>query len=385
MIYRAIIPILLAILLGQAYLDYRYARRGRLWQRLLGWLPSVGMAAYAVKLASVRNFLPDDAGQVNRFLFLFGLLVVPQLVFALCSLLGSLYCRLFKKRRNYGVLVGLVAVLAVWYVLFYGTFVGFSKLEVRHVEFASPDLPASFDGYRIVQFSDAHVGTYTGSRQAILQRAVDSINAQRADMIVFTGDLQNTQPRDIYPHRELLARLKAKDGVYSVLGNHDYADYIDADEYTKYLNCGETVALEREMGWTPLNNSHRTIRRGDEQIVIAGMENDGEGRFPQRGVINRALYGLQLSDFVVMLEHDPTSWRRKILPHSHTQLTLSGHTHAMQLELFGWSPVSLRYREYDGLYRVGPRALFVSKGLGGVIPFRFGATGEIVVITLRKS
>ena len=126
------------------------------------------------------------------------------------------------------------------------------------------------------------------------------------------------------------------------------------------------------------------MRRGNDSIVIAGMENDGEGRFPQLGNLGNALYGVKRSDFIVMLEHDPSSWRRKILPKSHTQLTLSGHTHGMQFSLFGWSPMSLLGKECMGLYRIGDRALYVSKGLGGVIPFRFGATGEIVVIKLKK-
>jgi hypothetical protein len=113
------------------------------------------------------------------------------------------------------------------------------------------------------------------------------------------------------------------------------------------------------------------------------MENDGEGRFPQLGDIAQTLRRLKRQSFVIMLEHDPTAWKRKILPHSHAQLTLSGHTHGGQFNLFGWSPASLKYREYDGLYRAGDRMLYVTKGLGGVIPFRFGTPGEIVVITLK--
>lgn len=293
-----------------------------------------------------------------------------------------LYCRRTRHLwiRRAALLVGLL----LWYVYIYGSLVGFRKLEIRHVELSFSDLPEAFDGYRIVQFSDAHVGTYTGWRQDILARAIDSINAQKADAIVFTGDLQNKEPKEIRQQLPLLSRLKAKDGVYSVLGNHDYAAYIDADDFTKYANCGETRSLQQDMDWHLLCNSHRKIRRGQEFLVIAGMENDGEGRFPEFGDIAQTLYGLNRSSFVVMLEHDPTSWRRKILPHSHAQLTLSGHTHGGQLQLLGWSPVQWRYRESAGLYQQGHRALFVSKGLGGVIPFRFGATGEIVVITLKK-
>jgi predicted MPP superfamily phosphohydrolase len=139
------------------------------------------------------------------------------------------------------------------------------------------------------------------------------------------------------------------------------------------------------MGWKLLNNSRILVERDSQRIVIAGMENDGEGRFPQLGNVNRALWGVSRDDFVVMLEHDPTSWRRKILPHSHTQLTLSGHTHGGQFSILGWSPASLAFHETYGLYKLNGRYLYVTSGLSGVVPFRFGIPAEIAVITLRKS
>lgn len=290
-----------------------------------------------------------------------------------------------RRRRSHHQTPNIIYLLPLlaWFVLLYGTFVGFTRLEVRQVEFSSPDLPASFDGYRILHVSDLHVGTYTGWRQSILERVVDSINAQHADLIVFTGDLQNTVPSDIYPHKELLSTLKAADGVCSVLGNHDYAGYADCDEFQKYANCGETRSIEMEMGWTLLTNGYHAVRRGGERIFIAGMENDGEGRFPQLGDISSALYRINRQMFVVMLEHDPSSWRRKILPHSHCQLTLSGHTHGGQFSLFGLTPAHLLYPYSHGMYYAGQRAMNVSAGVGGVVPFRFGVSPEITVITLR--
>ena len=144
------------------------------------------------------------------------------------------------------------------------------------------------------------------------------------------------------------------------------------------------VNEQEELGWRLLANSYRRIRRGHDRIYIAGMENDGEGHFPQRGNLSEALIGLNRESFVVMLEHDPTSWRRKILPHSHCQLTLSGHTHGGHLSLFGWSPAAFRYREWGGMYYAGDRAMNVSTGVGGVIPIRFCMDPEIVVITLKK-
>ena len=307
------------------------------------------------------------------WLMVLAMTIVSALLFFIC-----------RRRKRWFKLLCIVFALACWYILLYGTFIGFGKIEVRRVELAFKDLPEAFDGYRIVQFGDVHAGSYTGWREQILRQAIDSINAQKADLVVFTGDLQNKRAEEIVKHKDILSSIKAKDGIYSVMGNHDYPEYIDAEPIEKMISCEKTMGMEMELGWELLLNSHHRIRRGNQRIVIAGMENDGEGRFPQLGNISSTLSSLNRESFVIMLEHDPTSWRRKILPHSHVQLTLSGHTHGGQFSLFGWSPASLAYREYDGLYRAGNRMLFVTKGLGGVVPFRFGVSGEIVVITLKK-
>ena len=204
-------------------------------------------------------------------------------------------------------------------------------------------------------------------------------------MIIFAGDLQNIQPQELYPHIDVLGALKAKDGIYSVLGNHDYAEYIGGDEAIKAANCKETVSLERQMGWNVLLNEHCTIERDKDHIILAGMENDGDGkRFPQKGDINKTLENVAKHDFILMLEHDPSAWRRKIVKDGRSQLTLSGHTHKMQFSLFDWCPLSLTGKEFNGWYQEGSQQLFVTAGLGGLIPFRFGATGEIVVLTLRS-
>ena len=143
-------------------------------------------------------------------------------------------------------------------------------MEVNHTTYESEDIPAAFDGYRIVLFSDAHVGSYMKHNEWVLQRAIDSINAQQPDMIIFTGDLQNIQPKDIYPHMDVLSSLKAGDDVYSVLGNHDYAEYMDYDEAMKVANTRETISLERQLGWNLLLNEHCKIERDNTHIVIAG-------------------------------------------------------------------------------------------------------------------
>lgn len=310
------------------------------------------------------------------FALIMGLVIFPLLAYGLCRWLLP---------RRYGHRVGLCSAFAVVALALYGHLVGFERFEVRQVEYVNSDLPTAFDGYRIVLFSDAHVGTMSGRRQWMMQRAVDSIMAQHPDMIVFVGDLQNIEPSDIRPHLGVLSQLKAPDGVYSVLGNHDYDRYQNCDSVQKAANCRETQRLERQAGWDLLMNEHRILRRGADSIVLGGMENWGDvERMPRLGDVGKTLNGVQPSAFVVMLQHDPSAWRAKILPECNAQLTLSGHTHGMQFGLFGWSPMSLARKEWGGTVYEGARAIHVTTGLGGLIPFRLGMPGEIVVITLRK-
>ena len=310
------------------------------------------------------------------FFFLMGRVVVPLVV--------ALICRWLLPRKYYLKVISVLTLL-IWGLVGYGYFVGFEQLEIREIEYACSDLPEAFDGYRIVQFSDAHVGTYTGSRQWLLQRAVDTINALRPDIIVFTGDLQNVYPEELDAQIPFLRQLHAPDGVMSVLGNHDYAIYQDCDEAQKQRSNKHTIQAERQMGWTLLLNENRIIRRDSDSIVVAGMENWGTvKRMPRRGNVKKSLTGISDSAFVVMMQHDPTCWREKILPECKAQLTLSGHTHGGQVSLLGLSPASLSYDEWGGVYEQDGRTLIVSTGLGALIPFRLGMPGEIVVITLRK-
>ena len=384
MISKIAFLLILMAVVPDAYIYRRYLRHTKgVLGRILWWMPSLVMIAYTMLFVFDRNFAPSDIMVLNVYLFLTGLLVVPKCLFAICSVIGWGIRKACRSRRNYGNLAGVALVLFCWYVLIYGSFVGFREVTVRHVTFESPALPAAFDGYRIVQFSDVHIGSYIGNEE-LLREFVDSINAQKADMVVFTGDLQNREPQEIYPFVELLGRIKARDGVYSVIGNHDYADYIEAAPTVKQANERETRNLELKMGWQLLVNDHRVVRLGSDSIVVAGLDNDGDGRkFPQRGDVPKALKGVGDSAFVVMLEHDPTAWRRKILPQGKAQLTLSGHTHAMQFMIGGWSPVAFVYDEWGGMYYEGDRALNVSTGMGGFIPFRFGVPGEIVVIEMK--
>ncbi|HCJ46522.1 MAG TPA: serine/threonine protein phosphatase, partial [Prevotella sp.] len=276
MISRIFIPILLAIVLPDLYFDQHYWRsryHGRWWLRLLWWLPGMLMFIYTIALVSIRDFVPADLTWINVYMFLVGLIVWPKAIFALCSGLGLLWSRWRHSRVNLGNIVAVVLILINWYVLIYGSTIGTKELTVQRNDLYFTNLPERFDGYRIVFFSDAHVGSFTGARRTLLQRDIDSINAQRADLIAFGGDLQNIRPQEIVPVMPLLRQLRARDGVVSVLGNHDYSEYTHDRPDVEAANCRLVIDLQRRMGWKLLLNSHFALHRSGDSIVVAGEQN----------------------------------------------------------------------------------------------------------------
>ena len=385
MIARIFIFIILATLLPDLYIYRRYIRHRfdlSLVMRLLWWVPGAAMVAVTLVYAMIDDFAPANLTLFNIYLFMLGLIVVPKLLFVLSSIAGRGVRRMTGGTRNWGNYFGLLLVLGQLYVLFMGSMTGTDRLRVRRVTISVPNLPKSFDGYRIVQFSDIHLGSM---RSELLERAVEQMNRLRPDMIAFTGDIQNMRPDELTRHTSTLRRLYAKDGVYSVLGNHDYSEYVPKLPMRQRRHNEQlTREFHANVGWQLLLNAHRIIRRGNDSIVIAGEENDGLPPFPSKADLKRTLRGVSPRSFVVMLQHDPSAWRRSILPGSNVQLTLSGHTHGGQMSLFGLRPTSLLGREDDGLYQEAGRALFVSTGLGGFVPFRFNMDPEVVEITLRS-
>ena len=379
MIGKIIIPILLGVLFTTLYFHFIHLRRRHWSKRILLWLAAFAIMAFSVQQARQPHYFPIDIQSLFCYIDLLALIVTPAFIVAIGGLIG----RCFGKRLR-GELVGCTLALCSMAAYLYGNYVGPTKIEVRHIDYYSNDLPDAFDGYRILHFGDLHTGSFVGWRRDVLQRAVDSIMAQKADVAVFTGDIQNMMPSEIEAHRSLLDTISAPDGVFAVLGNHDYPKYIHTIGMQEDDSLDKTCLIEQEMGWTLLRNENRCIRRGTDSIYIAGMENDGEGRFPAYGNVQQALWRVSTYDFVVMLEHDPASWRRKILRECHAQLTLSGHTHGGQISLFGLSPARLFYRELEGLHELSGRSLFVTRGIGGAVPFRLGVSPEIAVITLRK-
>ena len=289
-------------------------------------------------------------------------------------------CITFKR----AFLKGLLLLLLPPLVMAYGAWIGREKPQVKIVEITFGNLPESFDGYRLVHISDIHARSYA-KRQKSLKKVVDIINNQNADLIAFTGDLITLDASELAAVKEILAELNASDGIISVIGNHDYGIYSDpTHKNVKGKILSEVVTEERSMGWNVLIDDHILIERGLDSIAVIGVQNTSPSRhFPSKGNLTKASAGTE-GMFRILLTHDPMHWEREVVGKEYP-LTLSGHTHAMQFSIFGWSPSSLIFKEYRGLYTKDDQHLYVNIGLGEtILPFRIGTRPEITLITLKK-
>lgn len=331
---------------------------------------------------------------VMWLLYAYLTIYVPKFIYLIFSLIGRIRFGKRKKRNGIGTYVGLPVAAIVFGLMWWGALVTRNQTNINRVEITSANLPAGFDGFKIVQFSDAHTGTW-GNDTSFVSRMVDSINALNPDLIVFTGDLVNRRSEEAIPFMPALSRLKATHGVISVLGNHDYGDYMNwPSEDAKMNNRQALCMMQKQMGWTLLNNENIRLRQRIDSIVVIGVENWGEPPFHQYGDLKKSYPQLNDSCFKLLLSHNPEHWRLEVTKKSNIDLTLSGHTHAMQMMVSAgnhkWSPASWRYKQWAGLYEATNPAntsmqLYVNIGAGTVgLPFRIGATPEITLLTLRK-
>lgn len=375
------------MLLSDWYIYQAYIRKltHKLSLRLLYFVPTFLLLLTLVILVCNEDYSDKETHIAGIYLIVYMALTIPKGLFSLCSLLGKAFKRLWRPAGMIATATGLVIGLASMGMVLYGTLFGWHDYQVKEITFQSNDLPEAFDGYRIVQFSDLHIGTIAGYPKQV-QRLVNLINAQKGDVITFTGDLVNHRATELDNVESILSQLHAPDGVYSVLGNHDYSTYVKWNsEEERLANVADLEKRQATMGWQLLNNDHTILQRGDTCIALIGVENQGLPPFPQHGDLPKAMKGTE-GLFKVLLSHDPTHWRREVLPQSDIQLMLAGHTHAMQFQLFGFTPASWFFPESHGLYLDNGRGLYVNVGVGEVmLPFRFGAWPEITVITLRKN
>ena len=369
------------------YICRRLSRNGYRWamrfNALLALLSGGLVIALGVLPMSKASFSNATFVTCQYMLYTFFAIVAPKAIGMLIYGIGR-----WAKRR-WAALCAFVVAALVFGVMWWGAIVTPGTLEVREVEMEFDRLPQAFDGYRIVQWSDAHLGTY-GGRRAIVERQIETINSLHPDMICFTGDLVSRETSEALPYRDLLASLHAPDGVFSVLGNHDYDNYVTwDDEQAKLADRKALCDLQTEAGWRLLNDDYALIKRGDAQLVLIGTENFGDRVGEKRGSLVRAYGGLNDQNFKIQLQHNPYAWRANTLTNSNIDLMLAGHTHAWQFMIklgdWRWSPASMHYPEWGGAYNEGGRWLYVNIGTGMVgPPMRIGATPEITVITLKK-
>ncbi len=381
-----VIPLLA---LWSDYYIYRRCLRGCKRGIKIAWWSLSALTIVAVILTIATQLTGEtNINTVMWTLFLFFIVYMPKGLYTLLSLCDYLPRLWHKSRSRWGHYAGIALALYTVGAMLYGAFYGRQHPVYTHQTITSSRLPEAFDGYRIVQFSDLHIETL-GSAARHLPQWVESINALNPDLILFTGDLVNRQGGELIPHMAILSRLSAKEGVYSILGNHDYGDYNHWESLqAKADTLQSLIAHEGELNWTMLNNRSVVLHRGNDSIALIGVENWGEPPFPQYGNLKAAYPHLNDDTYKILLSHNPKHWRAEVLPLSNIDLTLAGHTHAMQLKL-GWgrgiSPAALRYPEWSGLYTEEDQHLYVNEGMGCVgIPMRIGARPEITLITLKK-
>jgi predicted MPP superfamily phosphohydrolase len=324
-------------------------------------------------------------------------LMAPMLVLFVPKLFGSIILlleditRLFRgfPVRSYAVSEIAVLVSALLFlILLYGITRGRHHYKVHKVILYFSDLPKAFDGFRITQLSDIHAGSFIDKKG--VQKGIDLVNTQKSDLILFTGDLVNNQATEMDPWIPVFSQLKAPYGKYSILGNHDYGDYMRwENEELKLANLNRLKEIHCEIGFQLLLNESRRITKQGDSIELIGVENWGKGGFHKYGDLDKAIASVPNNAFKILMSHDPSHWEAIILDHPQPiHLTLSGHTHGMQFgfEVFGikWSPIKYMYKQWAGLYVRNNQYLYVNRGFGFLgLKGRVGIWPEITVITLK--
>lgn len=295
------------------------------------------------------------------------------------------------SRRKFLSIISLSLAAIPLSSMIFGMFKGKYMFRVITHKLSFKDLPEEFDGYKITHISDIHSGSFD-NKEAV-QKGVKMLNDQKSDVVFFTGDLVNNIAPEMDRWKEVFGAIKAKDGVYSVLGNHDYGDYHEWESpEAKEKNLEDLKDVHRQMGWNLLLNEHRFLEKNGQKIALVGVENWGSGGFIKKGDIDTAAEGLKKKDFKIVLSHDPSYWDQRLKDDDKNyQLTLSGHTHGMQFGVeipgwFRWSPVQFRYKQWAGIYKEKGRRINVNRGFGFLgYPGRVGIWPEITVIELRKA
>jgi uncharacterized protein len=355
---------------------------------------------------------PDKWSKLWRT-FIFSLVVVnyiPKIFFLVFLLIGDLIrlfqwigqkvSLLFEKRplsegkaiprSEFLLKAGLIIAAVPFFSMAYGILFGAHDYRVRRVKINLKDLPPSFDGLIIAQISDIHSGSFYN--KSAVERGVQMVMDQKADIVFFTGDLVNNIASEIDDYIDVFSRIKAPLGVYSTLGNHDYGEYVQwnsPDE--KIANVQNLVKTHKTMGWDILMNENRILERNGEKIAILGIENWGGGRWPKYGKLDKAYKGTENIPVKLLLSHDPSHWDLQVRKdYKDINMMFAGHTHGLQfgIEIPGikWSPSKYFYKQWAGLYKEGDQYLYVNRGFGFIgFPGRVGMPPEITIFELKRA
>jgi len=349
-----------------------------------------------------------DFGSAHGYAFAFVIaLLVPKMVI-IVLLLGEDVLRIpqamyryftegdvakgnyMPSRRKFVSQIALGLAAIPFTAILYGIYKGKYNFKVLDYTLYFEDLPKAFDGFKLTQISDVHSGSFDNPDK--VNYAIDLINDQKSNVILFTGDMVNNKADEMVPYKSMFSKLSASDGMYSVLGNHDYGDYVRWDSpKDKLQNLEDLKTIQKEIGFDLLLNESRFIEKDGERIAIVGVENWGAGGFKKAGDLKQASSAILENDFKILLSHDPSHWEKEVIKDEyHYHLTLSGHTHGMQFGIeipgwFKWSPVKWRYKYWAGIYEEMGQFINVNRGFGYLaFPGRVGIWPEVTVITLKK-
>ncbi|MCL7752199.1 metallophosphoesterase [Polaribacter sp. Z022] len=365
----------------------------------------VSIVVYINFFITVFTYSRSD-GQTPQFQMAMGLLLtvsIPKLVIIILLFGEDIYRWILKLisaisnnetkplagRRKFisQIALGLAAIPFASFI--YGIIQGKYNYKVLKYQLSFKDLPDAFDGYTITQISDIHSGSFTNKEK--IQYGVDLINEQKSDLMLFTGDIVNNKADEMDNWIDVFAQLEAKEGKYSVLGNHDYGDYMDwSNKQEKIDNFKAVKDIHKKIGFDLLLDEHRYLEKGGQKIALVGVENWGRG-FKEKGDLEKASKEIKKEDFKILMSHDPSHWEHKVKQDEFNyHLTLSGHTHGLQMgiEIPGWikwSPSKFVYKQWAGLYEEYGRYINVNRGFGyHAFPGRVGIWPEITVIELKK-
>lgn len=360
---------------------------------ILFWTFTTGLISSIIVLKlTLDNINPMRKHQlISRF---YGLTVssfIPKLIFVI--IITILYfTNSFLSKNESLILVPIIGLLSgflPFFVILYGIFKAVYRFKIYHETLYFQHLPKSFNGLKIVQISDIHLGSFN-YKYSKLKEAVEKINLLKPDYIVITGDLVNNYAWELRGWDKIFGKLEAKNGKYAILGNHDYGDYSDWKSHkAKRLNFLAIQKFYKDIKFKLLLNEAEIISQQNEQIAIIGVENWGNPPFKQYGNLTKAISNLDAIPFKILLSHDPTHWTEEVIDKTDINLTLSGHTHGMQAAFryknFQWSPIKYKFKHWAGLYNHKEQFLYVNRGLGWLgFPARIGMRPEITLIEIKK-